>query len=196
MKIVQEFLSKNDYSRPCRKIDGVRAIVIHWLEVPWQSAYNCRDYFESRKDGSQGYGSAHYIVGLDGVIVQCIPEDEVAYHCGSSQNDPKSGKIYTDLAREIFGVYAMSSKTSPNMVSIGIEHCHVDNLGSMTVATRKASIELAATLCKRYNLDPLKAIRTHNEIVGWKNCHKWFVDHPDDFMQYKLQVKEEMEKQK
>lgn len=194
MKIEDNLLTKNAYSRPGTKIKQIKAIVIHWLANPWQSATSCRDYFEARKDGKNGYGSAHYIVGLSGTITRCIPDNEVAYHVGSSQIDPESGKVYTDLAREKFGMAAIDFKLrSPNECTIGIEHCHIDNMGLMQAATIDSSISLSASLCKQYGLDPLADILLHKEIVGWKDCHKYFVMHPEKWIEYKQSVSLRME---
>ena len=194
MKIEDNLLTINPYSRSGKALKTVKAIVIHWLANPWQSATNCRNFFESRKDGKQGYGSAHYIIGLDGYITQCIPESEVAYHCGSSQKDPVSGKYYTDLARTKFGTYAIDYvNNSPNMATIGVEHCHIDNKGEMKQQTIEASVELSADLCKRYGLDPMSDILLHKDVVGWKSCHKWYVDNPNDWQAYKVLVKNKME---
>lgn len=193
MNIQENFLTINPYSRPGRKLDSVKAIVIHWLAVPWQTANACRNYFESLKDSKSIYGSAQYIINHTGEIIQCMPADEVAYHCGSSMPDPESGKIYTDLARERFGIYTISPKLSPNLCTIGIEHCHIDARGQMTAQTVDASAELCAILCKTYGLDPLTAIMTHKQVVGWKSCPKWYVDHPEDFQAFKALVKNKME---
>jgi N-acetylmuramoyl-L-alanine amidase len=52
------------------------------------------------------WGSAHYIIDLNGDTYHAVPDNEVAYHCGSSQKDPASGRIYTDWARAKFGRFA------------------------------------------------------------------------------------------
>jgi hypothetical protein len=101
-----------------------------------QHALTTRNYFEAPKNGRNGYGSAHYIIDFDGTILRCIPDSEVAYHCGSSTPDPVSHKIYTDWAREHFGEYAVNYKCySPNNCTIGIELCTLDNEGSFTPNT-------------------------------------------------------------
>lgn len=190
MKIIRDFLTVNPYSRWGRARMGTIAVVIHWTQVPDQPAKDVRDYFEMRKDGKHdGYGSAHYIIDLDGTIINCVPEEESAFHCGSSKIDPASGKTYTDIARKKFGVFAEDYiHKSPNAVTIGIEHCVIDTTGTMTSETYEASIELVADICKRYQLNPQADILLHHEIVGWKACHKWFVFNPKEWVLYKEKV--------
>ena len=93
MQIIHDFLTHNEYSRPGKKLHKVLAIVIHWTTNPGANAKENRDFFENKKTGMGGYGSAHYIIGQNGIIIAAVPEDEVAYHCGSSDKDPASGKV-------------------------------------------------------------------------------------------------------
>ncbi len=192
MNVSERLLSINNYSRPGKKLTDIMAIVIHWTANPNVSAENNRLYFESRKSGKLGYGSAHYIIGLSGETIRCIPENEMAYHVGSSQSDPKSGNIYTDIARDSFGKYASNPSTlSPNQVTIGIELCPIDFEGNFNVATIESAIELCVIICKRFNLKA-KDIFTHNQIVGWKDCPKLWVTHPSYFDNFKRRVDEQL----
>jgi N-acetylmuramoyl-L-alanine amidase len=179
INVKDELLTINKFSRSGSKIDCVKAIVIHWLANPMQTADTCRNFFEDRKNGTTGFGGAHYIVGLSGEIIRCIPENEVAYHVGSDMVDPVSGKIYTDRCR------LQLTTGNPNSVTIGVEHCHTDWQGEMREETYNSSIELVAELCLKYKLDPRTDVLLHKEVVGWKNCNKWFVDHPKDWEEYK-----------
>ena len=175
-------LPPNPFSRGGEKLCCVKAIVIHWLANPMQRALGCRKFFADRADGKSGYGSAHYIVDLDGSVIRCIPEEEIAYHVGSSQKDPASGKIYTDVCR------CRLTSGNPNTCTIGIEHCHTDWQGKMTEATIAASAQLCADLCLKYKLDPMCDLLLHKEVVGWKNCHQWYVDNPADWVEFKSMV--------
>ena len=176
MQIIHDFLTKNEYSRPGKKLQKVLAIVIHWTANPAANAKENRDFFENKKTGMSGYGSAHYIIGQNGIIVAAIPENEVAYHCGTSEKDPASGKVYTDEARRRFGRYA-SESSSPNNCTIGVELCPKDSAGNFTKATINAAVELCADICRRYEL-PAQAITTHHNIVGWKDCPKLWTEKP------------------
>ena len=133
MTIKREYLTVNEYSRPGRKLKALKAIVMHWTANANANEDQNAWYFEVKKTGMSGYGSAHFIVGQSGNIRQCIPEDEVAYHCGSSQPDPESGKIaiyygaadsYVGLAftqfEDIVAYIKEHSKLSETDTEIGI----------------------------------------------------------------------------
>jgi N-acetylmuramoyl-L-alanine amidase len=138
-----------------------------------------RNYFENRKYGKTCYGSAHEIIDLNGDIVLAIPPNEMAYHVGS--------KKYTDEALDILGDY-------PNDCSYGIECTHIDWNGTMTKETLETLVNRCADLCQKYNLNPITDIWTHKQVVGWKPCPKYFVDHPDEFETFKIKVSELMKK--
>jgi N-acetylmuramoyl-L-alanine amidase len=191
MTVVENLLTVNDYSRPGRQHAKVLALIMHWTAVPNQAAIEVRNFFESRKSGTLGYGSAHYIVDLGGTIIRCIPEAEVAYHVGSTELDPASKKIYTDWARTKFGTFASNPETSsPNGCTLGIEMCPIDDQGNFNQATTDAAVELVADICRRLELDPMSDIATHNMVVGWKDCPRLWVNHPEKLQQFKQAVKE------
>lgn len=192
LRIEKDYLTINPYSRPGRKLSGLLGVVMHWTANPRADAKANRNYFEARKDGRNGYGSAHYIVGTDGGIIQAIPENEVAYHCGSSQPDPASGKLYTDEARGRFGPYA-SGNNSPNNCTIGIELCPTDSAGNFSDATIEAAAELCADICRRYAL-PVNVITTHHNVVGWKNCPKLWTERPYLFEAFKMSVADKIQR--
>lgn len=192
MTIYKRYLTPNEWSRPQSKIKEFRAIVMHWTANPNANAEQNWLYFEARKAGTNSYGSAHYIIGQKGDIIQCIPDEEVAYHCGSSQKDPASGQIYTDYARKKFGHYAVHFQvSSPNYCTLGIELCPTDNEGNFTEQTIKAAAELCAYLCKRHNLTP-QDITTHHDIVGWKDCPRLWTKRPELLEAFRLSVADEI----
>jgi N-acetylmuramoyl-L-alanine amidase len=186
MKVTDSLLTVNPYSRPGKKLVSVKSIIMHWTGVPMQQAKTVRDFFESRKAGKLGYGSAHYIIDFTGEIIRCIPDSEVSYHCGSDKIDPASKKIYTDWARNKFGAYA-SEKSSPNNCTIGIELCTIDAEGNFREATIEAAVELCASLCKTHGVKP-KDIGTHNLVVGWKDCPRLWVNKPTLFSEFVAKV--------
>ena len=187
MKIVEAYLTPNEFSRPGNRLREVRGIVMHYLGVPGQTAEQARNYFEGLKtqdstdNRSDRSASAHYIIDHDGTILAVVPTSEKAYHCGST--------IYTPLAQKVFGDYAKyPERTSPNSCTIGIELCHGPN-GVFSNETIEAAIALIASLCKTFKLDPLSQILTHYEVVGWKACPELWVRRPNLFTAFKQDVK-------
>lgn len=193
MKITEDFLTINNWSRPGKKLESILAIVMHWTANPRASAKANRDYFEQRKCGSDGYGSAHYIIDQDGSVIHAIPDDEIAYHCGSNQIDPESKKIYTDYARQIFGTYYTTENRTPNFVSIGVELCPLDKEGHFSAETYNSAIELCKDLIEKFNLT-VQDITTHHAVVGWKDCPKLWTDKPELFEKFKQDIEKEMAK--
>lgn len=188
MTIQDNFLTINKYSRAGTPLRIVKAVVMHWTGNPAVDAVANRNFFEYRKNGENGYGSAHYIIGLKGDVIRCIPESEVAYHCGSSQKDPKSGKIYTDLARKHFGEYAANPNLSPNLCTIGIEMCPLTDKGDFSTLTLESAAELTVDILFRHTLTA-DDILTHNEVVGWKDCPRLWVKRPMCFTIFKDEVR-------
>lgn len=177
VNIQRKLLTVNPFSRPGKRLSGLKALIIHWVANPGSTAQANRDYFESLKKQSLGdaaarYASAHFIVGITGAIVQCIPIEEMAYHVGA--------KRYTTEALDCLGSY-------PNNGTIGIELCHPDASGKFTEATRARAVQLCALLCTQHGLDPVRAIWTHYGVTG-KYCPKYFVDFPAEFERFKGDV--------
>ena len=75
--IDQNFIRKNIFSRPDVSLKRVSNIVIHYVGNPGTSAESNRNYFDSLADQDPAQGGAssscHFIVGLEGEILQCIP---------------------------------------------------------------------------------------------------------------------------
>ena len=135
MKITDALLTPNKYSRPQIPLKSVKKVVLHYVGNPKSSAMANRNYFENQKNGGR-YVSSHYIVGLSGEILRCVPENEVAY-CSNSANS----------------------------YSISIECCHPDATGKFTDATTDSAAELCAYLLKKYGLSVNDLIR-HYDVTG------------------------------
>jgi N-acetylmuramoyl-L-alanine amidase len=175
--IQRDLLTVNAFSRPGKKLSGVKALVVHWVANAGSTAKQNRNYFESLKNqrlnnASARFASAHFIAGFSGEVVQCIPVEEMAYHVGA--------KTYTPEALSRLGHY-------PNNCTIGIELCHPTGDGYFTPETELAAAELCALLCLQAKLDPARDIWTHHAITG-KYCPKWFVDYPERFDDFKESV--------
>jgi N-acetylmuramoyl-L-alanine amidase len=177
MNIQRELLTVNPFSRPGKNITGIKALVIHWVANAGSTARQNRNYFESLKgqslsDPAARYASAHFIVGIEGEIIQCIPAEEMAYHAGA--------KKYTPEALGRLGHY-------PNTCTVGIELCHPEPDGHFSIETLNSATELCGLLCVQAGLNPLADIWRHYDIAG-KDCPKWFVERPEEFDEFKRGV--------
>ena len=115
MEIQEKLLTINPYSRSGESQNRIENIVVHYVGNAGSSAIANRNYFENLQNTHKTYASSHYVIGLDGEIIRCIPEDEVAFHAGS---------------------YSMNRK------SIGIEDCHPDWDGKFNENTYNSLVEL------------------------------------------------------
>lgn len=154
LPIRQMFLT--NHNRPQFKLKKLKGIVIHWTANTGKGANAVanRNYFNSTDRAA----SAHFIVD-DRQIVQCIPENEVAYHVGASTYKTAGQKIKE-------GAYG------PNYFLIGIEMC-VNRDGNWN-KTYQNTVELAAYLIKKYKLS-IKDLYRHYDITG-KDCPKMMVN--------------------
>jgi len=157
--IREDLLTPNIYSRPGRPISAHLGLVWHWVANPGTTAKQNRDYFENQRYQGR-YCGAHYIIGLQGEILRCIPDNEIAYHAGATR--------YKDEAISALGPH-------PNNTTIGIEICHPDASGEFSGPTIAALIDLSAMLCHKYGLPPCVGIWRHYDITG-KLCPKWYVE--------------------
>lgn len=134
LQINEQLLTVNEYSRPGTALDAVNGIVVHYIGNPGTDAQENRDYFENLKDGATGvYASCNYIIGLDGTIIQCIPDNEVAYASGERNSD-----------------------------TISIECCHPDESGAFTQETFSSLVLLTAKLCNEYGLSTDQILRHYD----------------------------------
>ena len=131
-----QLLTPNPYSRPQLKLEQVKGIVIHYTANPGTSAQANRDYFEGLKDGQGTSASSHFIVGLEGEIIQCVPTAEEAY-----------------------------ASNNRNVDTLSIECCHPDESGQFKDVTYQSVIQLTGWLCVRYYLSPEDVIR-HHDVTG------------------------------
>lgn len=75
----ENFLTPNEYSRPGEALPEVNSIFVHYTANKGTSAAQNRSYFENLKDSHETSASAHFIIGYNGEIIQCIPLNEIAY---------------------------------------------------------------------------------------------------------------------
>lgn len=166
MKIDKQYLTINPYSRPGTKRSKTTKIAWHYIGNANSSAQANRNYFNNLATTKKTYASSHYIIGLYGEIIACVPEDEIAY----TTNDA-------------------------NSYSIGIEMCHPTGDGKFNKATYDSAVELGVDLCKRYKLDPTKDFIRHYDVTG-KKCPLYWVNCPSEWEKFKKDVYNKLNNQK
>ena len=85
-----QLLTINPYSRPGTRSDKINNIVIHYTANPGTTAKQNRNYFENLKDVKKTKASSHFIIGLEGEIIQCVPTWEIAYASNHRNSDTVS----------------------------------------------------------------------------------------------------------
>lgn len=185
VEIREDLLTTNPYSRPGIQLIRPEYIVLHWVANPRTTAQQNHDFWESRKDGGSGYGGGHYIVD-DREVVQCVPDEEIAPHVGTSQG-------ITRWAEEAMGAGRHKGYSQTNYFTLGVELCHEDWEGAISPATWQNAVELVSHLCARYRRDPWRDIVTHELVVGWKKCPRWMADHPAELLRFQRDVGRELE---
>lgn len=122
----------NGVGRSGAKIDKVQDLVIHYVGNPKTTAIQNRNYYAQPTTQV----SSHFIIGLEGEILLCVPLNE------------------------------RSSATNwRNLNTISIETCHIDESGTYTEATYNSMVKLTAWLCSIYDLDTSHVIR-HGDVTG------------------------------
>ena len=128
----QQIIKVDGDSRRGVMLEGVRNIVIHYVGNPGTTAQQNRDYYASRSSDV----SSHFVIGLKGEIIQCIPLHEKS-----------------------------SASNHRNKDTISIEVCHPDESGKFTDAAYQSLVMLTAWLLDVCDLDSDDVIR-HYDITG------------------------------
>ena len=82
MNIDDRLLSINEYSRTGEKQNKIEKIVVHWVGNARSSAIGNRNYFESLAKTHKTYASSHYIIGLDGEIIDVFQKMKLHFILG------------------------------------------------------------------------------------------------------------------
>ncbi|WP_261798788.1 N-acetylmuramoyl-L-alanine amidase family protein [Listeria monocytogenes] len=146
-------------------------MVMHYTANPGASADNHRRYFRDLKDR---YASAHIFID-DKEAICIIPLNEVAYHANERSCKLTALQASTSYYRG----------GNANLTSIGIEMC-LDKNGNITAATFNRSVDVAAELCKTYDLTASDIIR-HYDVTG-KNCPAPWVAKPSELTRFRNAV--------
>ena len=111
----------------------LKNIFVHYTENPNTTAAQNRSYFEGLAQTHERAASAHFIIGCEGEIIQCIPLDEEAYAVMGRNND-----------------------------SISIECCYISEDGSFTQETYNSLIHMLAWLIHEYDLEAQDILRHYD----------------------------------
>lgn len=187
MNIMQDIIPIGQGVRTGKKLTECFGLVVHWIGVGQSKASAIRSNF-----GRDSLGT-HYISDWNtGDIIQCVPEDEVTYHVGSSYG-------YTKMKENLVG------RNNPNWYFVGIECCIGDKsipsdwnapgkhmeLGKPSDKQYKALVEFAADFLTRNGMTVDNLYR-HYDITG-KLCHVWLVKDENRWEKFKADVQAEME---
>lgn len=127
-----QLVEVNGSGRRGEPIDRVTAIAIHYVGNPGTTAQQNRDYY----DQPDTPVSSHFVIGLDGEVIQCVPLTEKS-----------------------------SATNERNRDTISIEVCHPDETGQFTQASYDTLVRLTAWLCDELGLDRGDVIR-HYDVTG------------------------------
>lgn len=137
-EITVDLLDVNEYSRPGTELRKVKSIFVHYTANPKTSAAQNRSYFANLELTHERSASAHFIIGYEGEILQCIPLNEQAYAVMTRNDD-----------------------------SVSIECCYLDEDGEFTQETYDSLVHLLAWLVQEYNLKSTDILR-HYDCGGKK----------------------------
>ena len=127
-----QIIDENSNSRRGEKLTDIKEIVIHYVGNPGATGQQNHDWYgEANCDVN-----SHFVVGLQGEVIQCIPLDEK-----SSASNQRNGD------------------------TISIEVCHPDATGKFTDASYYSVVDLTAWLVKACGLKVDNVIR-HYEVTG------------------------------
>lgn len=126
-----DFIHEGD-ARSGKKLEAVNGIVIHYTGNPGTTAENNRDYF----DKITTEVCSHFVIGIDGKIIQCLPLNERS-----------------------------AASNQRNRDTVSIEVCHEKEDGQFSQSAYDSLIKLVAWLCDNSGLDSKSVIR-HYDVTG------------------------------
>lgn len=127
-----QLIAVDGESRRGEAIEAVTAIALHYVANPGTTAQQNRNYFNN----PDSTVSAHFVIGLEGEVILCVPLNEKS-----------------------------SATNARNRDTVSIELCHPDATGRFTEKTEASLIRLLAYLLDRYKLDEENIIR-HYDVTG------------------------------
>lgn len=130
--VTADYIPTIGTARSGRTLEDFSGIVIHYVGNPATSAAANRNYFA--KAGTTVV--SHFVVGLEGEVIQCLPLWERSVASNSRNKD-----------------------------TISIEVCHPDDSGQFNPVTYAAVVRLTAWLCDVGGLSTEQVIR-HYDVTG------------------------------
>ncbi len=130
--ISREYIPTAVTARSGDSLADYTGVVIHYVGNPGTSAAGNRNYFAT--PGTEV--CSHFVVGLEGEILQCLPLWERSVASNSRNRD-----------------------------TVSVEVCHPDDTGKFTEETYAALVKLTAWLCTVGELDAGQVIR-HYDVTG------------------------------
>ena len=127
-----QYIDEGNPSRSGLKLDGINNIVVHYVGNPMTTAQQNRDYY-NHEDSNV---CSHFVVGMDGEIIMCIP----LYERSAASNDR-------------------------NHDTISIEVCHPDASGKFTDASYESLTKLIRWLLSDFHMKSDDVIR-HYDVTG------------------------------
>lgn len=129
---VQEAYIDNENARSGARLADFTGVVIHYVGNPATTAMGNRSYFNQPTTEVV----SHFVVGLDGEVVQCLPLYERSVASNSRNRD-----------------------------TVSIEVCHPDESGQFNDVTYASLVRLTAWLCDLGGLKETDVIR-HYDVTG------------------------------
>ena len=174
MTITDSLIPKNKYNRPGTKSTPKR-ICVHYTGDCGATAAQLAKYWQNVaagvfKDKPWSWTSAQYIVGLNGEVVRCIPDNEIAYAAANQNAD-----------------------------TIHIEVCYKRQSGEFEESSIVALGELVRSLMKKHAIPAGKVVR-HYDLTGklcpayyvdenrWAALHERITSESNSSALYRVQV--------
>lgn len=131
--IIVDYLEPNEFSRPGTKLKKIKSVFVHYTANPGTSAAQNRSYFANLAETQERSASAHFIIGYEGELIQCIPLEEQAYAVATRNED-----------------------------SVSIECCYLDDDGKFTQETYDTLVHTLAWLTQEYHLSKDDILRHYD----------------------------------
>ena len=144
MQITERFAVKNKCYQAGAPLTP-RGIMLHSVGTPQPSAAVFARSFNQYQPGGASV-CVHAFVQADGTVYQTLPWETIAWHCGGSANSTHIGVEMTEPSAGM--TYAEAAE--------------------QIAGTYRTAVELFATLCKQYGLDPAQ----DGVIIGHAEGHR------------------------